>query len=118
MLPVKKALFRPTDTAFSVYCMFTVFDISDIMTHPYTCGGSFSLDYNQTKITIRHPGKGFSKYADDELCVWEISAAPELYIQLNFTNFDTEEDYDYVSLKTFNGSTLLKKYFRVSLCTV
>jgi CUB/sushi domain-containing protein len=65
------------------------------------CNGSYRVDAVGGGV-IRHPVAA-SRYSNNELCVWLLSAGPERSIVVNISSFDTEIGPDVLSI--FDGAT-------------
>ncbi|WP_422089875.1 CUB domain-containing protein [Tenacibaculum ovolyticum] len=80
------------------------------------CNGGATLTANSDSF---EDGSGAVKYEDDKNCTWLIQPADGGTVTLNFNSFNTEEDYDFVTvydgesasatqLGSFSGSSVPK----------
>nr|XP_054767426.1 CUB and sushi domain-containing protein 3-like [Lytechinus pictus] len=83
---------------------------------PKRCGEDFVFDLSKKRrqYRIRHPGFP-SQYLNDRFCFWTISTAPGHFLYVEFKKFNTEENFDYVSVgqglrRDDQASTLIYKF--------
>lgn len=81
------------------------FEASYTAVVPTFCGGTQLLTSNSGRI---EDGSGQGEYRDDADCRWVIRPSEGVGIRIEFEQFQTEPDYDFVSI--YDGSRVESRY--------